>query len=108
MTDLRKSKQDSGEIEFRMEDLNEMIGEAPDAYFTLDMVRNNQILRKAFRPPTALEFNSNIDLKNSPKKQNEKRIIWVDFAWASQTGREKNDITVIGCLSLFFKGRKQI
>lgn len=103
MTDLRKSKQDSGEIEFRMEDLNEMIGEAPDAYFTLDMVRNNQILRKAFRPPTALEFNSNIDLKNSPKKQNEKRIIWVDFAWASQTGREKNDNTVIGCLSLFLK-----
>ena len=103
MTDLRKAKQDSGELEFRMEDLNEMVGEAQDAYFTLDMFRPNQILRKAFKPPTVLEYNSHTDIKNTPKKNNEIRILWIDFAWATQTGKEKNDNTVIGLLSLFLQ-----
>lgn len=101
MTDLREAKKDSGELEFRMEDLNEMVGEAEDAYFTLDMFRNNQILRKAHRLPTTVEFNTNVDLNNVPKKENEIRLLWVDFAWASQTGKEKNDYTIIGGLSLF-------
>ena len=50
-----------------------------------------------------MEYNSHTDIKNTPKKNNEIRILWIDFAWATQTGKEKNDNTVIGLLSLFLQ-----
>lgn len=99
--DLSKARKTMAEPDFRMEILNEMVGEVEDCYFTLEMFRNNQILQKAFRPPTLMEFNTGVDLKNQAKKPNEKRILFVDLAWANTTGIQANDNTVIGCYSLF-------
>lgn len=80
-TEYRKSKSGSDELAFRMEALNEMVGEADGAYFTLDMFQKNQILTKALRPPTNSEFNAGVDHKNRRKKANEYRILAVDLAF---------------------------
>lgn len=91
LTDLRKAKQDSGELEFRMEDLNEMIGEGADAYFTLEMFQKNQILTKAFRPSTASEFAAGVDFKNRKKKESEYRILAVDLAFTGNAEGKKEE-----------------
>ena len=80
-TEYRKAKNNSDELSFRMETLNEMVGEADGAYFTLEMFQKNQILTKALRPPTNAEFNAGVDLKNRKKKANEYRILAVDLAF---------------------------
>lgn len=80
-TEYRKSKSGSDELAFRMETLNEMVGEAEGAYFTLEMFQKNQILTKAFRPPTNAEFNAGVDHKNRKKKANEYRILAADLAF---------------------------
>lgn len=80
-TEYRKSKSGSDELAFRMETLNEMVGEADGAYFSLEMFQKNQILTKAFRPPTNSEFNAGVDHKNRKKKANEYRILAVDLAF---------------------------
>lgn len=80
LADFKKG-QATGELEHRIEDLNEMVGEADGAYFTLEMFQRNQILTKAFRPPTSSEFNAGIDFKNRKKKENEYRILAVDLAF---------------------------
>lgn len=80
IADYKKGKQD-GELEHRIEDLNEMVGEADGAYFTLEMLQKNQILTKALRPPTNAEFNAGVDHKNRKKKANEYRMLAVDLAF---------------------------
>lgn len=103
-SDLIKAKTNSGELEFRMEDLNEMIGETEDAYFTLDMVHKNQVVDKAFHPPTIEQFNSRADLKNRKKKPNEYRLVCVDLAFTKDikgtTKKDEADNCVIECVSL--------
>ena len=48
----------------RAEYLNEVIGEAEDAYFPFELLRKCQKLHKAFRPPTDVEFTSGTKLQN--------------------------------------------
>lgn len=87
-TEYRKSKSGSDELAFRMETLNEMVGEADGAYFTLEMLQKNQILTKALRPPTNIEFNAGVDHKNRKKGANEYRILAVDLAFTENaTGK---------------------
>lgn len=104
--DYRKSKKMSGEMDFRMEDLNEMVGEAEDAFFTIQSFKDNQTIQKCFRPPTIEQLYMGADLGNLKKEENEIRLIISDFAFANTTSREKNDNTIIFFMSLHWKGNR--
>lgn len=104
--DYRKSKKMSGEMDFRMEDLNEMVGEAEDAFFTIQSFKDNQIIQKCFKPPTLSQLYTQQDLGNPQKQENEIRLIISDFAFANTTSREKNDNTIIFFMSLHWKGNR--
>lgn len=87
--DLSKAKQE-GELEFRIEDLNEMVGEADNAYFTLEMFQKNQVLTQAFRPPTNEEVIAGTIPKMRKKGDNEYRILAVDLAFSENAaGKER-------------------
>lgn len=101
--DLRKSKKMSGEMDFRMEDLNEMVGEAEDAFFTIESFKTNQIIDQCFNPPTSMDIYMGKDLGNKPKGENEVRFVIVDYAFTNTTSKEKNDNTIIMCMSLYWK-----
>ena len=101
--DLRKSKKMSGELDFQMEDLNIMVGESEDAFFSIKSFKENQELDKCFRPPTIEQLYTQVDLGNLPKQQNEVRLIISDFAFANTTSKEKNDNTIIEFMSLHWK-----
>ena len=89
-TEYRKVKQNSGELAFRMETLNEMVGEADNAYFTLEMFQKNQILTQAFRPPTNEEVITGTIPKMRKKGDNEYRILAVDLAFSENAaGKER-------------------
>ncbi len=84
--------------DFLMEDLNEMVGEIEDAFFTIKSFKENQIIEKCFRPPTEFErYNLDLD-KFYPRREDEIRIVGVDYAFANTTNQSfKNDNTIIIC-----------
>lgn len=96
-------KKNMNELDFRMEVLNETLGEAQDAYFTLEMFQKNQVLHKPFIPPTTEQF-INGSIKNRKKEKEEIRLIFVDFSFADSTSKNENDNTVIGCMSIYPRG----
>lgn len=104
--DLRKSKKMSSEMEVRIEDYNEMIGEAEDAFFKMQNFRENQIIEKSFTPPTNIDVYIGTDLGNEKKKGNEIRLVVTDYAFANTTSREANDNTIILLMSLHWKGNR--
>lgn len=89
-----------------MEDLNEMVGEAEDAFFTIQSFRDNQVQKQCFRPPTLVQLYTNENIGNLPKNNEEIRLIISDFAFANTTSREKNDNTIIMFMSLHWKGNR--
>lgn len=89
-----------------MEDLNEMVGEAEDAFFTIQSFKDNQNIQKCFRPPTLSQLYTQQDLGNLQKQEDEIRLIISDFAFANTTSREKNDNTIIVFMSLHWKGNR--
>ena len=91
---------------FRMEDLNEMIGENEDAFFTIKSFKQNQIIQHCFRPPTEMDIYLNHDMGNSPKEDNEIRLVISDYAFANTTSKQANDNTIIMCMSLHWKGNR--
>lgn len=97
--DYRKNKRQMNELDFRMEILNEMVGEAEDAFFGFQICREAQTLQEAFTPPTPIDIYSQKDLGNRIKQENEVRLIVVDYAFANTTGKDKNDNTFIMCMS---------
>ena len=98
-----KIKKTSNELDVRAEYLNEVIGEAENAYFPFELLKKCQKLHKAFRPPIDTEVVNGIDKAIKEKKQNETRIIAIDFAFATTTNKyEANDNTVIECMSGFY------
>lgn len=103
ISDYFKSKKTSGELDFRMEDLNEMVGEAENAFFSHDLLKKNQVYRKAYKFPTINDIYEGNALKNRKKQEDEIRLLWIDFAFANTTGAEENDQSVIGCTSLIKK-----
>ena len=104
--DYRKAKKTSGEADFRMEDLNEMVGEGEDAFFNLKSFKLNQELMKNWQPPTTQDLYTGTDLGNPKKKEKEVRLVITDYAFANTTKRgQENDNTIIFCMSLHWKGR---
>lgn len=87
-----------------MEDLNEMIGEADDAFFTIKSFKENQIIRKCFYPPKKEDLYI-IDFDEIfPKEENEIRIVGVDYAFANTVKEnQKNDNTIIICMAGIWK-----
>lgn len=91
---------DSGnELDFRMEDLNEMISESDDSFFTRAMFKKNQIITKPFYPPTTQDIICGNNLNNREKLKNEYRLLYIDYAFANTTSKEENDNSIIGCFS---------
>lgn len=101
--DFKRAKARMNDMTFRMEMLNEAIGEAEDAFFTIQSFKDNQTLPKAFTPPTSMDIYMGNDLGNKPKEDNELRLVIVDYAFTNTTSREKNDNTIIMCMSLHWK-----
>lgn len=101
--DYRRAKRSMSDMDFRMELLNEAIGEAEDAFFSLKSFKQNQIMPTAFKPPSNMDIFIGKAESNLPKKDSEIRLIVVDFAFANTTSREKNDNTIIMCMSLHWK-----
>lgn len=104
--DYRKSKKMLGEYDNRMENLNEMIGENEDAFFTIKSFKQNQIIQRCFRPPTDMDIYLNHDMGNSPKEDTEIRLVISDYAFANTVSSQKNDNTIIMCMSLHWKGNR--
>lgn len=100
--DYRKGKQDS-EVDFRAEDLNEMIGEADDAFFNYQQFKEAQVLTKAFKPYKPLDLIMGADLGNAPKGENEVRVIAADFAFTETRGANESDYTQFVCMSGHWK-----
>ena len=98
-----RNGRDGNQMDFRMEDLNEMVGESDDAFFTIKSFKENQEIERCFRPPTAMDLYMNKDLGNRPKEEDEVRIVAVDYAFANTTSKEKNDNTIIVCMALLWK-----
>lgn len=97
--DYLKSKKMSNELEFMMEDLNLMVGIAENAFFDRDEFKKNQIIQSAFKPPTIEQIvDGEYITLNRPKRDNEYRILFIDYAFANTTSKEQNDNTVIGCM----------
>lgn len=103
--DYRKDKQES-ELDWRMEDLNEMLGESEDAFFRFQAFKENQTLQKCFRPPTVQQLYMGAETLNAPKEQDEIRLVITDFAFANTITRQKNDNTQIMCMSLHWKNNR--
>ena len=98
-----KIKKTANPLDMRAEYLNEVIGEAEDAFFPFELLKKCQRLRKAFRPPTDIEVINGTVLSNREKKNNETRILSIDFAFSTTTSKyEANDNTVIECISGFY------
>ena len=89
-----------------MEDLNEMIGENEDAFFTIKSFKQNQIIQRCFRPPTDMDIYLNRDMCNPPKEDTEVRLVISDYAFANTTSNQKNDNTIIMCMSLHWMGNR--
>ena len=101
--DYRRAKKNMSEMDFRMEILNEMFNQSEDAFFDLQTMTSLQIIEDAWRPPSNLDLISNKDIGNKPKGENEVRMVIVDFAFANTTSNQKNDNTIIMCMSLHWK-----
>lgn len=97
--DYRQKKRTMSDVDFRMEMLNEAIGENEDAFFTIKSFKENQTIQKCFRPPTALQFYSGDPIDFPAKKDDEVRLVCMDLAFANTTGNTKNDNTIIALMS---------
>jgi len=92
-----QQKKEMDELSFRMEILNETLGEVENAFYTREMFSRNQQLKKAFYPPTISQFMSGKD-NNRKKRADEFRLISVDFAFSNG---EDNDNTAICCIAFY-------
>jgi hypothetical protein len=95
--DYFKAKKTSGELDFAMEDLNIALSEAENAFFKREQFKRNQIIQEAFRKPNYEDVISHKQI-NRPKRDNEYRLLFVDYAFANTTSKSENDNTVIGCM----------
>lgn len=104
--DYRKNKRQMSQIDFDCEILNLMIGEAEDAFFKFQTCKESQTIEKCFRPPTSIDIYTQKNLGNRKKGKDEIRIIVVDYAFANTTTNQKNDNTIIACMSGIWKGNR--
>lgn len=91
-----RKKQDP--ITWQIEFLNARLRENHSAFFTYNMLQQNQRAKKPFYPRTLLDFRMN--KKNPydiPKQKNEIRLVSCDMAFVEN---KKNDNSVFSCLRL--------
>lgn len=104
--DYRQKKRTMNDQDFRMEMLNEAIGENEDAFFTIKQFKESQIIERCFRPPTALQFFAGEQPDFPEKKEDEIRLVVMDIAFANTTGCTKNDNTIITLMSAHWDSKK--
>lgn len=98
-----KIKRTTDPLHLMIEYQNVMIGSADNCFYSLDLVKKCQKLRSAFYPPTEQEALVGSAKQFREKKDNEIRILAVDYAFANTTNSSQaNDNTVIQCLSGFY------
>lgn len=103
--DYRKAKKTSTESDFLMEDLNAMLGEGEDAFFTIQSFKQNQDLIKSWKPPKTVDILMQHDLGNPRKGEAEVRLVVADYAFANTTKKgQENDNTIFLLMSLHWKG----
>ena len=102
--DYRRAKARMSEMDFRMEMLNEAVGEVDDAFFELKNFKDNQVLLEPFVPPTDMDVFVGKEADWPLVADNEVRLVVVDYAFANTTTKKKNANTIIMCMSLFWKG----
>lgn len=88
--DYRRAKRQNDDISFRTEYLNEAIGEAEDAFFSLESFKENQIIQDAFTPPSPTDMLVEKKYDNPEKDEDEVRLVIADFAWTT-TGKKANE-----------------
>ena len=98
-SDYRKNKRSMGDNDFRCEILNEMLGEADDAFFNYEQFREAQVLTRSFKPYKPIDIIMETDLGNMPKGENEVRVIAADFAFTETKGNNESDFTQFVCMS---------
>ena len=103
---LLESLRNDPEIIVRQELYNEAIGEAEDSFFSYKYFNNNQIIEKAFIPPSNIDLYVQKDLGNTEKQDDEIRLVITDYAFANTTSNQKNDNTIILLMSLHWKGNR--
>lgn len=102
--DYDEYKSTMSDAEFRMEILNEPIGEVEGSYYNLEEFKRNAVILDGFIPPTNEEYVFKYLKGAIPcfRERNEKevRAIFVDFAFTDTVkASQKNDNTIIGCIS---------
>ena len=102
--DYRKAKRQMNEMDFRMEIMNEILGEAEDAFFGYKSFKENQVIKQSFVPPTNLQVYMGNKPIFRPKTAEEVRIVGVDYAFTDTTFREKSDNTIIVCMTGYWRG----
>ena len=106
--DYFKSIKLSGELDTRMEDLNEMIGEAENPFFTRTMFHSNQIIKTPFVPPSIQDIMTNNIKWSTPQQDGEYRLLYIDYAFANSIANGENDNTVIGCMRGYLDKEKGV
>lgn len=102
--DFRRAKRINGDIEFRMNYLNEAVGNTEDAFFSLESLKKNQILEKCFTPPTFVDFIVGNEIDNRKKRENEVRLVVSDFAWTeTKSASNESDNSIAFCISGIWK-----
>lgn len=104
--DYDEYKKNMSDAEFRMEILNEPIGEVEGSYYNLEEFKRNAVILEGFIPPTNEEWVIKYHKGDTPcfreRRDGEIRVIYVDFAFTDTVkAKQKNDNTVIGCMSGF-------
>lgn len=100
-----KQRKEMDNLSFRIEILNETVGEVEGAYFTLEMMTKNQLLTQPFYPVTNSQYINGTQIPFRDKYEDEIRLLFIDFAFA---GGDKNDNTCIGCMSAYPKGERWV
>jgi hypothetical protein len=93
--DYNKAKRASTEESFRLEDLNEFLGESLDSFFSYESFKTNQVVEHCFRPPTVQDLIVGNACYSPPRAENEIRLVVADFAWTetkSKTNESDNSI----------------
>lgn len=102
--DYDEYKTNMSDAEFRMEILNEPIGEVEGSFYNLEEFKRNAVILDGFIPPTSEEWVFDYLKGDLPcfreRVEDEVRVIYVDFAFTDTVKKsQQNDNTVIGCMS---------
>lgn len=101
--DYRKNKKSMSELDFNMEILNIMYRENEDGFFDIRSFKDNQELTRCFYPPKISDIFSGKPVSMADKTADEIRLVIADLAFSGNNSKEKNDHSVIICMSLHWK-----